>query len=171
MTIRAPEPLSATHDLSQFASSEPALDEWLHKRALVNQVSNASRTYVICSGSAAIGYYAIATASVAHAEAISRVKRNMPDPVPMILIARLAVDQNWQGKGLGAALLKDALLRIVQISDQVGVKGVLVDAIHERARTFYERWGFRQSPSLPLRLMITLTELRKELGIPTPHTD
>jgi GNAT superfamily N-acetyltransferase len=170
MTISAPEPLSTTHDLSQFASGEPSLDGWLKKRALVNQVSDASRTYVICAGSAVIGYYAVATASVAHAEAISRVKRNMPDPVPMILIARLAIDQNWQGKGLGAALLKDALLRIVQTSDQVGVKGVLVDAINERARSFYERWGFRQSPSLPLRLMITLAELRRELGIPAPHT-
>lgn len=168
MTISPPQPLSERHGVSQFASGKPSLDDWLKKRALANQRSDATRIYVICDGAAVIGYYAIATASIAHADALSRVKRNMPDPIPMAVIARLAVDLRCQSKGIGAGLLKDALLRIVQAADQIGIKGVLADALHEKLCSFYERFGFRPSPSLPLRLIVTVADLRNSLGLTQP---
>ena len=109
--ITPPERLSADHDLTQFSCGEPSLDHWLRVRALQNEMSGASRTYVVCANSRVAGYYAIAAGAVAHTEATTRVKRNMPDTVPVILIGRLATDSSFQGRGIGADLLRDAVLR------------------------------------------------------------
>ena len=158
MTLSAPAPLSAAHDASAFDCGVPSLDAWLKKRALANQVTGASRTYVVCRDNVVVGYYALAAGSVRHAEASGRVRRNMPDPIPMMVLARLAVDRSFQSQGLGAALLKDAVLRVMQAADVVGIRGILLDAVDDRARAFYERFGFRRSTMFPLKLMIAMDE-------------
>ena len=109
-----PEKLSSTHDLSQFHCGEPALDDWLRKRARQNEESGASRTYVVCVGKRVMGYYALAVGAVAHVVAPGRVRRNMPEPVPVMVLGRLAVDETMQGGGVGPALLRDAVLRTLQ---------------------------------------------------------
>jgi GNAT superfamily N-acetyltransferase len=159
--IRAPEKLNSEHDLSQFHSGETTLDDWLRKRALQNEESGASRTYVACLEKRVVGYYALAAGAVAHAEAPGRVRRNMPDPVPVMVIGRLAVDQTVQGQALGPALLRDAVLRTLQAAEIAGIRAILVHAISERAKRFYEKWGFIASPIEPMTLMITLAEARK----------
>ena len=159
--IRAPEKLNSEHDLSQFHCGETTLDDWLRKRALQNEESGASRTYVACLEKRVVGYYALAAGAVAHAEAPGRVRRNVPDPVPVMVIGRLAVDQTVQGQALGPALLRDAVLRTLQAAEIAGIRAILVHAISERAKRFYEKWGFIASPIEPMTLMITLAEARK----------
>ena|SRR5947209_2390778 len=161
--ISPPEKLKSDHDISQFHCGEPTLDDWLRKRALQNQESGASRTYVACVGKRVVGYYALAAGAVAHAEAPGRVRRNMPDPVPVMVIGRLAIDQTAQGQALGSALLRDAVLRIVQAAEIAGIRAILVHAISERAKRFYEKSGFVASPIEPMTLMITVAEARKAL--------
>ena len=154
-SVGAPEKLEPDHDLSSFDSGTPALDEW-RRRALPNQESGASRTYVIRSGRRVIGYYALAAGAVALVEATGRIRRNMPDPVPVMVLGRLAIDSDFQGRGLGRALLRDAVLRTMQAADIAGIRAILVHAISEHARRFYERCGFQPSPVDPMTLMITL---------------
>ena len=114
-------------------------------------------------GKRVVGYYALAAGAVAHAEAPGRVRRNMPDPVPVMVIGRLAIDQTAQGQALGSALLRDAVLRIVQAAEIAGIRAILVHAISERAKRFYEKSGFVASPIEPMTLMITVAEARKAL--------
>ncbi len=161
--ITPPEKLNSEHDISQFHCGEPTLDDWLRRRALQNEESGASRTYVASVGKRVVGYYALAAGAVAHAEAPGRVRRNMPDPIPVMVIGRLAVDQTAQGKALGPALLRDAVLRSVQAAEIAGIRAILVHAISERAKRFYEKWGFTVSPVEAMTLMITLAEARKAL--------
>ena len=159
--VTAPEKLSSDHDVSQFLSGEPALDEWLRRRALQNEESGASRTYVVCLGNRVVGYYALAVGAVAHVDAPGRVRRNMPDPVPVMVIGRLALDQSVQGQGVGPALLRDAILRTLQAAEIAGIRAILVHAISDRAKRFYQKSGFISSPLEPLTLMITVAEARK----------
>jgi GNAT superfamily N-acetyltransferase len=160
----APRKLTRSHDVSQFQCGEPALDSWLKRRALQNEESGASRTYVLCAGQEIAGYYALATGAIAHAEAPGRVKRNMPDPVPVIIIGRLAIASKFQGRGVGAALLRDAVLRTVQAADIAGIRAILVHAISDQAKRFYEKHGFTPSPADPMTLMITVTEAARILA-------
>jgi GNAT superfamily N-acetyltransferase len=160
----APERLSASHDVSQFECGEPALDTWLKRRALQNEESGASRTYVMCAGQEVAGYYALATGAIAHADAVGRIKRNMPDPVPVIIIGRLAIASRFQGRGIGAALLSDAVLRTIQAAEIAGIRAILVHAISEQAKRFYEKHGFIPSPADPMTLMITVTEAARILA-------
>jgi GNAT superfamily N-acetyltransferase len=162
--LSPPEKLSPDHDLSQFQCGEPALDDWLRKRALQNEESGASRTYVVCVGRRVVAYYALAAGAVAHVDAPGRVRRNMPDPVPVVVIGRLAIDQSIQGQGIGPALLRDAILRTLQAAEIAGIRAILVHAISERAKHFYEKWGFISSPVEPLTLMITVAEARKAVA-------
>jgi len=162
--LRPPEKISPNHELTQFQSGEPALDDWLRKRALQNEETGASRTYVVCLGKRVVGYYALATGAIAHIAAPGRVRRNMPDPVPVMVIGRLAVDQTMQGEAIGPALLRDAILRTVQAADIVGIRAILVHAISERAKRFYEKWGFVPSPVEPMTLMITIAEAQRMLS-------
>jgi len=111
-------------------------------------------------GKRVVGYYALAVGAVAHVDAPGRVRRNMPDPVPVMVIGRLAIDQAVQGQGIGPALLRDAVLRTLQASDIAGIRAILVHAISERAKRFYEKWGFISSPVEPMTLMITVAEAR-----------
>jgi GNAT superfamily N-acetyltransferase len=162
--ITAPEKLCPEHDLGGFDSGEPALDEWLRRRALKNEESGASRTYVVCAGTRVAGYYSLAVGAVAHAESPGRIKRNMPDPLPVMVLGRLAVDKAFHGRGLGAGLLKDAVLRTLQAAEIAGIRAMLVHAISDAAKRFYERYGFRAAPVDPMTLMITLAETEKMMG-------
>ena len=157
MNLRPPELLSPEHQVSSFACGESVLDEWLKRRALGNQTSGASRTFVVTTDEREVmGYYALAAGAVAHQDATRSVRQNMPDPVPVMVLARLAVDARAQGMKLGAALLQDALRRCVLISQNTGVRAMLVHALNERARLFYEYYGFKASPVQPMTLMLRL---------------
>ena len=158
--LSAPQPLSDQHDLSTFDCEEASLNDWLLRRARANQLSGGSRTFVVCAGATrVVGYYCLSAYTVAHTQATGSIRRNMPDPVPMMLVGRLAVDRNLKGKGLGGALLKDAILRVVQIAEQAGVRGIVVHAISEDVKRFYAKWGFRESPTDPLALMARLSDI------------
>jgi GNAT superfamily N-acetyltransferase len=159
--LSAPEKLRPDHDLSEFKCGEPSLDHWLRQRALQNEESGASHTYVVCAGQQVVGYYALAVGAVAHAEAPGRVRRNTPDPVPVMIIGRLAVHKDFQGRRIGTGLLRDAVLRTLQAADIAGVRAILVHAISEQARRFYEDRGFIASPIDPMTLMITVVEAAK----------
>lgn len=156
--ISAPKKISPDHDLSEFHCGEPALDEWLKRRALPNEESGASRTYVVCLENRVVGFYALAVGAVAHAGAPGRIRRNMPDPVPVMVLGRLAVDESMQGRDIGRGLLRDAILRTMQAAEIAGIRAILVHAISERAKQFYVRAGFTPSPISPMTLMITLEE-------------
>jgi len=157
LAFHAPEPLQPTHRCDGFSCSEPELDEWLVHRAYANQLSGASRTFVVVDAKqTVVGYYALAAGAVTHQAATSAVRRNMPDPVPVMVLARLAVDQHAQGFQLGASLLQDAVKRCALVSQHAGIRAVLVHALHERAKLFYEYHGFQASPMHPLTLMLRL---------------
>ena len=161
MQLGPPEPLTASHRLDDFDCGEAVLDDWLKRRALSNQASGASRTFVVTDeGDQVRGYYAMAAGAVSHQLATSGVRRNMPDPVPVMVLARLAVDRRAQGLHLGAALLQDAVNRAVAVSQNAGVRALLVHALHEKARQFYERYGFQPSPTHPLTLMLRLSSVK-----------
>jgi GNAT superfamily N-acetyltransferase len=162
--IGPPEKLSARHDLSGFDSGEPALDDWLRRRAERNEASGASRTYVVCAGRKVVGYYTLAAGGIAHAGAPGRIRRNMPDPVPVMLLGRLAVDKAFHAQGVGTGLLRDAVLRIVQAADIAGIRAILVHAISEEAKRFYEKYGFVVSPVDPLTVMISVSEARRTMA-------
>ncbi len=156
MTLSEPGLLTADHDLSTFACSEPSLDEWLNRRALTNQGRGSSRTYVVADGPRVVGYYSLASGALALSVAPGPVRRNMPDPIPMVLLGRLAIDQQWQGKGLGVALLQDAVVRTRAAAEILGIRGLLVHAISEDAKAFYERHGFLASFVQPMTLVLPL---------------
>lgn len=159
--ITAPALLNAKHNLDSFDSGNATLDDWLVKRALKNQESGASRTFVACHGKKAIGYYALATGSVERDMATGNFSRGMPEPIPVIVLGRLAIDKSYQGQRLGAALLKDAMLRTGTIANNVGVRGLLVHAISEDAKRFYLKYGFQQSPMEPMTLLLSVTNIKK----------
>ena len=161
--IGAPEKLRLDHDASSFDSGTPALDDWPRRRAWPNQESGASRTYVIRAGNRVVGYYALAAGAVARAQATRPIRRNMPNPVPVMIIGRLAIDAGLQGRGLGRGLLQDAILRTTQAAEIVGIRAILVHAISADTKRFYERCGFRPSPINPMSLMITLREAEQVL--------
>jgi GNAT superfamily N-acetyltransferase len=161
--LTAPAPLAPEHDLAAFASGVPTLDDRLKRRARQNEAGGASRTYVVCAERRVVGYYSLAVGSVLHDTATGRVRRNMPDPVPVALLGRLAVDRHRQGCKIGAALLRDAVLRVVGAAAAIGVRALLVHAISEDAKKFYEHWGPGPSPVAPMTLMITIEEARRML--------
>ena len=170
--ISAPEHLKAEHDLSAFDSGTPELDTWLKRRALQNEALGASRTYVVCADGRVVGFYALANGAVAHKDVSAKTRRNMPDPIPVMVLARLAVDRAYQGRGLGSALLRDALLRTVSASEIAGIRAVLLHAITDDAKRFYERAGFYQCPVDPMTMMISLAEVEKSLAPPaTPRSN
>jgi GNAT superfamily N-acetyltransferase len=156
----APAPLSECHHLDQFECGQPTLDDWLRRRALANQASGASRIFVTCRGVQVVGYYALAAGAVTSHEAPGRLRRNMPDPIPMIVLGRLAIDRSQQGKGVGAALLRDAVARTRRLSLEAGIAGILVHALSPDAKQFYEHWGFVESPYNPMTLVARLKDLK-----------
>jgi GNAT superfamily N-acetyltransferase len=143
-----------------FCSGEASLDDWLKRRARANQATGASRTYVVCLGSRVVGYYAPASGAITMESAPGRFRRNMPNPIPVAVLARLAVDRDWQGRGIGRALFHDAARRVVQAADAIGIRGIVVYAISEKAKSFYLALGFNTSPHEPRTLMVTLSDVR-----------
>ena len=162
--ISAPQHLSAEDDLSAFDSGVPDLDEWLRRRAAGNEATGASRTYVVRAAGRLVGYYALAAGGVAQATATGRVRRNMPDPVPVMVLGRLAVDRNYQGRGIAKGLLRDAILRTLQVARMAGIRALLVHAISPEAKRFYEHCGFLASSVDPMTLMITVADAERALG-------
>ena len=163
MPLSAPCPLTDGHQVADFASGVASLDDWLKRRARANQSSGASRTYVVCDGDRVVGYYALASGGITVQDVPGRFKRNMPDPIPVVVLARLAVDSAYQGRGLGRALFRDSAQRVVYAADAIGIRGVVVHAISEQAKAFYLALGFDPSPRDPMTLMVTLPDLRAAL--------
>ena len=161
LLLSAPQPLGVVHQSGDFDCGEPTLNEWLKRRAMNNQLAGASRTFVVVDQDDKVrGFYALAAGAVSHQVATSSVRRNMPDPIPVLVLGRLAVDRQAQGVKLGAALLQDAVNRAVVVSQNTGVRALLVHALHQRARQFYEYYGFQESPHHPLTLMLRLNGAR-----------
>ena len=157
LPLTEPQSLTAAHDVADFYCGEPDLDDWLARRALVNQLGGASRSFVVTDADKRVcGYYALAAGSISHALATGKVKRNMPDPVPAIVLGRLAVAKHAQGVGLGGDLLMDAVRRVEGIAQHAGVRVLLVHAINESAKRFYLRHGFLESPQHPMALMLAM---------------
>lgn len=164
--ISAPEPLNDRHQLSSFACTEPPLDEWLKRRAAKNQANGSSRTYVVCDGEAVIGYYCLAAGAIGHADAPTSMTRNRPDPIPVLLLGRLAIHKDHHQKGIGTALLNDAIRRAIQAAEIAGVTALLVQAISEQARRFYRSRGFIESPVKPMTLCLILATVDQALREP-----
>lgn len=162
--IAAPAPLTEAHDLDQFDCGVPVLNDWLRKRAFKSHVSGGSRVFVVCQGSTVIAYYCLAMGAVFHEQATGKVRRNMPDPVPVVVLGRLAVDGRWSGKGLGSALLRDAVRKALKAAELAGSRAMLVHAKDDAAKAFYQKHGFAPSPVAPLTLMVTLDDLEKAMG-------
>jgi GNAT superfamily N-acetyltransferase len=162
--ISPPARLHPSHDLSFFDCGEPILNDWLRRRALRHDESGASRTYVACAGTCVIGYYALAVGAVAHESAPGRLKRNMPNPIPVMVLGRLAVDRQYRGQSLGSSLLRDAIIRTMQAAEIAGIRVIIVHAISDRAKAFYGKWGVVASEMDPMTLMISLREASGSLG-------
>jgi GNAT superfamily N-acetyltransferase len=159
------EAISENHDVSRFdCGGHESLNDWLKRFALTNQRNESARTYVVHRNGVVVGYYSISAGSVSVEEAPTRISKGLAKhPIPVILLARLAVDKDEKGAGLGKALLKDALVRIAQAADIVGARAVLVHAIDEQASKFYLHFGFEPSPIHELQLMLLMKDLRKAL--------
>ena len=140
------------------------MDDWLRRRARSNQSGGASRTFVVGEGSRVLAYYALASGAVKQPEAPGRFRRNMPYPIPVAILGRLAIDKTCQRRGIGRALVRDAGLRLLNAAEVLGVRGVLVHAISDDARAFYEAVGFLPSPSDPMMLMVGLHDLNSALN-------
>jgi predicted N-acetyltransferase YhbS len=163
VNLTAPELLTATHNVAAFDCGVATLNDWLKKRAVANQAAGASRTYVVTDGARVVGYYALASGAISVANAPGNFRRNMPDPIPVVLLGRLAVDVSQKGKGLGRAMFRDSAKRVIGAADAIGIRGLIVHAISEEAKAFYTALGFDPSPLEPLTFMATLADLRAAL--------
>ena len=158
------EKLSREHDLSAFDCANANLNDWLLKFAWTNQQADSAKTYVALDGNRAIGYYSLTTGSIHKRESPLRIAKGLANhPIGVVLLARLAVDRSQQGKGLGKALLFDALSRIDEAAGIVAVRAVLVHAIDDAARRFYQHFDFEESPVDPYQLLLLLKDLRKAI--------
>lgn len=164
LNLLAPVSISPEHEIVDFDSGVPSLDDWLKRRALKNQTSDASRCFVLCNGKKVIGYYCLSAGAISHETAPKMMRRNMPNPLPVLLLGRLAIDKNYHNKGLGSALLRDAMLRAVNVAVDTGVFAILIHALSDQAKQFYLSRGFVESPLQPMTLMMTLETVRSVLA-------
>jgi len=163
--LTKPEKLNSGHLVADFTCGKDALDDWLKRRALKSHLAQDSRVYVVCNDAGkVVGYYAICGSVVARKEAISKIRRNAPDPVPMVLIGRLAVCQDMHNMGIGSALIRDAIFRTINASEHIGVKGILLHAMDDEAASFYAHIGFQPSPVDDKIMMIRLKDIAAELS-------
>ncbi len=153
--MNTPVPLTKNHRTSDFDCMVKSLNEWLIRRAWKNESVGGSRTYVACDGNRVVGYYAISAGSIARMLCPGKIRRNMPDPIPVLILGRLAVDRHWQGAKIGRGLLKDALARSINVSEQVGVRALIVHALNQTAEAFYLKHGFKKGP-MPNTLFLVL---------------
>ena len=159
--IAAPVPLTTAHRLDIFQCVEAELESWLKERALKNQLDGASRTFVACANEEVVGYYALAAGAVLHAQASGSIRRNMPEPIPVAILGRLAVHSGWGGRGIGAGLLRDAVLRTMRLSEEMGIRALLCHAISQDAKNFYLYHGFVESPIEPMTVMLNIAKLAR----------
>ena len=161
--LNRPEPLGAHHQVAAFDCGAPALNEFLSRHALGNHQSGTAKTYVATTDRhIVVGYYSLAASQILYVDAPTRLQKGTPrHPVPVVLLARLAVDRAWHGKGLGSGLLKDAILRVLTASEGIGVRALLVHAKDEAAKAFYERYDFAPLPSYPMHLVLLLKDARR----------
>jgi GNAT superfamily N-acetyltransferase len=161
---RSIENLRGDHAISAFDCGQVDLNTWLQKFALQNQAANGARTYVGLAGGVVVGYYSLAVSQLEYDGAALRLQKGLArHPIPVILLARLAVHKNWQKQGVGQALLRDAILKTVEVSEVAGVRALIVHAKDDEARRYYERFNFEPAPSDPLHLWILVKDLRKQL--------
>jgi GNAT superfamily N-acetyltransferase len=163
VTLSAPALLTADHKLASFDCGIAEPNDWLKRRALPNQGAGASRTYVTTDADPVVGYYALGAGGIDMTAAPGRFRRNMPNPIPIALLGRLAVDRAYQGRKVGRALFQDAAKRVIHAAGTLGIRGLIVHAISEEAKTFYIALGFDPSPLEPMTLMVTLADLRSAL--------
>lgn len=164
--MKPPSPITTDHNLTNFDCGEPSLNDWLKRRALKNHASGASRCFVVCSGATVIGYYSLSAGAISHESAPKALRRNMPDPLPVLLLGRLAIDKKYHNQGIGQALLRDAMLRAVNVAGNAGVFAILVHALSDQAKQFYISRGFVVSPLQPMTLMMTIETIRIILAEP-----
>lgn len=166
MPYTPPEPLRGKHTLEGFDCGEDSLNEWLLRHARNAEHHSASRTFVTTEGERVVGFYALATGQILAKDATVRLLKGQPSarPIPIVLLARLAVDVEHQGRGVGRSLLQNALLRCADVSDEIGFRAVAVHAVDEPARSFYATFGFEPSPTDPLHLILLMKDLRKLLA-------
>lgn len=159
-----PQPLSPRFDSADFDCGVAELNAWLTQRAIGNEAHGASRTFVVTRNNRIVGYYALSVGSLTHAQASGKMRRNMPDPIPVAILGRLGVDLSARGVGLGGALLIDAIRRTLAASETLGIRALLIHALTQEARGFYERYHFLRSPADDMMLMASLSDLRKTFG-------
>ena len=162
-TVTAPAPIREHHEVSRFDSGIESLDAWLRSKARTNEAKGGSRTYVVCDGNQVIGFYSLAASSVERRRVSSRIGRNMPEPIPVILLGQLAVDRRHQGRGLGCDLLQDAAKRALGAADAIGARALIVQALNQEAKRFYESFGFTSFTKEPLMMLLRMSELKAAL--------
>jgi len=164
--LHRPEPIGAHHQVAAFDCDAPALNEFLIRHALTNHQSGSAKTFVATTDAhVVVGYYSLAASQVLYADApLRRQKGVAQHPIPLVLLARLAVDRAWQGKGLGPGLLKDAILRVLGAAEGVGIRALLVHAKDDKAKAFYQHFNFEPLPGYPLHLVLLLKDARKIVG-------
>jgi GNAT superfamily N-acetyltransferase len=160
LPLSPPQPLNESHQIESFHSGVATLDDWLKRRARTNQANGSSRTFVLCDGAYVVGYYALASGAISAKSAVGSFRRNMPEPIPVVVLGRLAVDQTYQGRGLGRAMFRDCAQRVSNAADIIGVRGIIVHALSEEAKAFYLKLGFDPSPIEPMTLMVKLADIR-----------
>lgn len=166
MPLQRPRAIEPTDTTLGFDSGEASLDSYLADRALTNHIADLARCYVTADSDSrrVLGYYTLSAIAVEHASLPGRARRNAPNPVPSVLLGRLAVDRKAQGSGVGRALVRDAILSTLAAADRIGVRLMIVHALHEQAAKFYVRFGFKASPTDPLHQYLLLTDARASLG-------
>jgi GNAT superfamily N-acetyltransferase len=164
LALFAPALLAEHHELDKFECGDTSLDEWLKRRARANQAGGASRVFVTCERNRVAGYYALSSSAITAAITPGRFRRNMPSPIPVVLLGRLAIDRTWQGQGIGRALFRDAALRVSRAAETIGIRGIAVHAISVEARKFYLALGFTECPGEAMTLVVTLQDIRAALA-------
>lgn len=167
MNLSAPQPLDARHRLEEFDCGKPALTDWLLRHARQAQGSGSARTFVVCDGDRVAGYFSLTVGQIDTLEAPERVRRGMGQyPIPLVILARLAVDLDYQGQGLGFSLLQDAIHRTITIAEQAGIRALLTHPIDAKAEAFYRRFGFEPTPVRERQLILLLKDARRFAGTP-----
>src|SRR3990167_7799467 len=162
MSFSAPQTLDASHGLEQFDCGKPALTDWLQRHARQAQGSGSARTFVCCDDGVVAGYYSLTEGQIDTLEAPERVRRGMGQyPIPLIILARLAVDLDFQGRGLGFSLLQDAIYRAIAVAEHAGIREMLTHPIDAEAEAFYRRFGFESSPGNDRQLILLLKDARR----------
>lgn len=157
LSYAVPRPLQVSDELNEFNCSAPSLEHWLKRRALKNHHDGTSRVFVVTQGNSVVAYYALSAGSVTRDVVPGRVRRNMPEPIPIAILGRLAVDTRHESRGLVSGMLKDAVMRTQRTAQEIGIRALLCHAIDERALAFYLHHGFLLSPIEPLTAILPLT--------------